>query len=188
MFHRIITFFHRNIIQFSNRPFKDVVEMNQAIADRHNEVMDENDTLYYLGDFGLNLDNNLRLVYELRDMFKVKNFIFICGNHDKLIIRNREQLLRDGVFNSINDYLEVSYEKQKIILFHFAIRNIWNHAHHGSWHMYGHSHATLPEDDSCSFDVGVDGHNFYPWSFLQIKEKMKTKRFIKLDHHSRETT
>ncbi len=39
---------------------------------------------------------------------------------------------------------------------HYAQR-VWEHSHHGSWHVYGHSHGSLPDDiKSKSIDVGVD--------------------------------
>jgi hypothetical protein len=41
---------------------------------------------------------------------------------------------------------------------------VWNRSHHGSWHLYGHSHGRLPEPPTLlSMDVGVDTHDFRPW-------------------------
>jgi hypothetical protein len=38
--------------------------------------------------------------------------------------------------------------------------------------LYGHSQGNLTESLYKSFDVGVDSHNYYPWSWTQIKERI----------------
>ena len=38
---------------------------------------------------------------------------------------------------------------------------------------YGHCHNELPVIGK-SFDIGVDGHNFEPWSLEEIEAKMNT--------------
>jgi len=40
-------------IQYFNRPFKSVDEMNVVIVEKWNSVVTENDTVYHLGDFTL---------------------------------------------------------------------------------------------------------------------------------------
>lgn len=46
-------FNHINIIEYCNRPFKDVQEMNDFIITRWNEIIEDNDIVYHLGDFAL---------------------------------------------------------------------------------------------------------------------------------------
>jgi len=42
--------------------------------------------------------------------------------------------------------------------------------------LYGHSHGKLPAPDtSLSMDVGVDTHDFRPWHFDEIQDRMKAK-------------
>ena len=61
------------------------------------------------------------------------------------------------------------------MLCHYAMR-VWNRAHHGAWHLYGHSHGKLPEaPTSLSMDVGVDTHDFRPWHFDEINLVMTEK-------------
>jgi len=53
---------------------------------------------------------------------------------------------------------------------------VWNHSSHGAWHFYGHSHGRLPSlDASLSLDVGVDTHDFRPWHFDEIRDRMKER-------------
>ena len=61
------------------------------------------------------------------------------------------------------------------VLCHYAMR-VWNRAHHGAWHLYGHSHGKLPEaPTTLSMDVGVDNHDFRPWHFDEINLLMTEK-------------
>ena len=77
-------------------------------------------------------------------------------------------------FGWIQDYYELKVAdadapsgKQLIVLCHYAFR-VWRNAHHGSWHLYGHSHGSLPSAGR-SMDVGVDCHDFSPISYEQVK-------------------
>jgi calcineurin-like phosphoesterase family protein len=63
---------------------------------------------------------------------------------------------------------------------------VWNKSHHGAWHLYGHSHGTLPDDpNALSFDCGVDCHNYTPISFEQVEAIMAKKTFKPIDHHGK---
>lgn len=46
-------FYHTNIIQYCNRPYSSVEEMNEALVTNWNEVVAPTDTVYHLGDFSL---------------------------------------------------------------------------------------------------------------------------------------
>ena len=89
-------------------------------------------------------------------------------------------------FEWVKDYYELRVPdpdfhkgQQLVVLFHYAIRE-WNASHHGTYHLYGHSHGTLPDNPkSLSFDVGVDCHDFYPLSYQEVKAIMKTKQWVK---------
>lgn len=89
----------------------------------------------------------------------------------------------DDFFEEVCDYKEIRHNGQRIILCHYAFR-VWNSSHHGSWHLYGHSHGSLPDDlGALSWDVGSDNNNFTPISFEQVKEIMSHKTFVPVDHH-----
>jgi calcineurin-like phosphoesterase family protein len=93
-----------------------------------------------------------------------------------------------GAFQWVKDYYELTVEEadapggtQSIVLFHYALR-VWNRAHYGAWHLYGHSHGTLPDiPGSLSLDVGVDCHDFTPLSYNEVKAMMNARRAEKLD-------
>lgn len=171
--------FHANIIKYSARPFKDTVEMNRAIQDRINEKVDEKSWLYFLGDaFFAKNDYQVQAFLDWLDGLKCKNLCWIKGNHD----RRRTTSVAHRFF-WVKDMAEIEIEGQKIVLNHYAMK-VWNKSHRGAWHLYGHSHGSLPDDpNSLSFDVGVDTNNFYPYSFHEVEERMKKKKFVPIDHH-----
>lgn len=167
-------FGHKNVIPYSVRPFASVTEMDEHMITQWNTCVQPEDDVYHLGDIGL------CAVPKLKEILKRLNgkIFLIRGNHEKSGEACAER------FEWIKDYYELqvpdaeAYEgKRLIVLFHYAMR-VWNASHYGSWHLYGHSHGQLPDDEtSLSFDVGVDCHGFAPISYDQVKETMAGKKW-----------
>jgi calcineurin-like phosphoesterase family protein len=189
---------HKNIITLSKRPFADLLEMHEAIRDRHNATCDKDTIVFNLGDaivypprFALRSDQNNfdQKLISLLKTFKGKIY-YIEGNHedDMHIIKSVWSVLPP----LIDLYVGRGDSKQHIVLCHYAFRT-WNKAHRGSWHLFGHSHGGLKLDDGtlladsprgCCLDVGVDTNNFYPYTYQEVKKIMDTKVFVASDHHS----
>lgn len=167
-------YYHKNVMKYSNRPFNSVEEMNESMIEQHNDVVDENDTVWFLGDFGfaspLKIENILKRLKG--------NKFLILGNHDRQFRKNRKRFLHDDMFKGIYDYKEINVGKQPIMLFHYGMR-IWNRSHHGTWLLYGHSHGRLPPYGK-SLDVGVDdkhiSDDYRPYSFEEIKTFMDSRK------------
>ena len=177
-------FGHANIIKYSNRPFADVDEMNEAMIKRWNARVQPNDSIYHLGDFAfMQAEEILRLLDRLNGK---KHFIW--GNHDKVIQRS-SAIQRKFVW--CKDYHEMSLPDdscrggvRKIVLFHFPIIS-WNKMHHGAWHLHGHCHHNLRYPFvGRILDAGVDGFNYSPISLEEVRAKMDAvKNPDFLDHH-----
>ena len=173
-------FGHANIIRFSGRPYADVEEMNATLIENWNAVVGQNDLVYHLGDIFLTTPV---LAQQIRRRLHGKIHL-IRGNHDK----TAEGMT--GAFEWIKDLYELKIAdddapngKQRIILCHYAMR-VWNKSHHGAWHLYGHSHGSLPDDPhSLSFDAGVDCHFYMPIGYERVKRIMAGKTFVPIDHH-----
>lgn len=161
---------HTNIIHHCKRPFSSTEEMDETLIQNWNKVVGPDDIAYILGDFAL--AHPRRIESYLGRLVGEKHLI--RGSHDRKLQQNI--LAR---FASIHDLLTIRVPdpdapgKQRfIVLCHYAMRT-WDHSHHGSWHLYGHSHGNLPENPySLSFDIGVDCWNYRPVSYAQVKEKM----------------
>ena len=177
-------FGHAKILEYDNRPFATIEEMNEEIVNRFNEVVKPDDELFYLGDFALGLNGQIDKIYEYRSRFNCKHWRYVLGNHDDLIKKNEERLLADRVFDSIEYYMEIKENKKKMVLSHCPFLT-WNGANHGSWCVHGHCHHNLqPDPYSLRVDVGVNGWNYYPVSFEQIADYMRNKQYRPVDHHS----
>ena len=160
-------FSHANILKYCNRPFTDVHHMNTVLTNNWNSIIDQNDTVYFLGDFAM---SNYPEKYF--DRLNGKKHL-VVGNHDK---KNTVNL----PWESKSDLLKINVDGQIIVLCHYSMR-VWDRSHHGSWHLFGHSHGKLPPY-GLSFDVGVDANNYSPISFNEVKTKIKNlKKALDID-------
>jgi len=166
-------FDHKNVIEYCNRPFSSVEEMNEAMIANWNKVVGEKDDIYVVGDFAFSDPRPFAARLNGRKYL-------IKGNHDY-----RWESKLNECFEWVKDLHVLRHEKQHIMLCHYAMR-VWYRHHHGAWHLYGHSHGSLPGQGR-SADVGVDVRNFTPVSFEKIKEEMENIVIPVVDHHKPET-
>lgn len=160
---------HFNIIKYCFRPFKTTEEMNNFILNETNKLVMPNDRLFHLGDVALKKID----LANLKSRINCKHIYVIPGNHD------REELLKKSFIVLPAEYM---YENgdYRVVLSHYAMR-VWNHAHHGAGHLYGHSHgklspATGPDGRGLScFDIGVDCWDYRPLSLTEVKAEMKRR-------------
>lgn len=168
-------FFHKNIIEYSKRPYDSVEEMNEKLILNWNSVVQPTDTVYHLGDFGFAPKVKLESVFNRLNGQK----FLLRGNHDD----DAEKLGWGWVKERYELYVREP-EKQMIVLSHYA-HKVWNKSHHGSIMLFGHSHGSL-QGDSQSLDVGVDCWDYTPVGLEDIKRRLKKQpeRMI-IDHHGR---
>ena len=173
-------FGHKNICEYSNRPWANVDEMNVGMIRLWNETVNEHDHVYHLGDFAF-----ARTLSDVQDYACQLNghIHLILGNHDQLLRKEWEknQSVPDDAwpFESIQEYAEVTIGKQLLVLGHYSFR-VWNKSHHGSWNLFGHSHGHLPSPpDMQSMDVGVDATKVYrPITFDEVADFMSHKKWV----------
>ena len=177
---------HANSIEFTNRPFANVDEMNEMLIHNINSVVEKTDELWILGDFAYKVDREK--VREFRNSILCKRVHLVVGNHDK-------DYSQDHIFQSVQSYKELKTPYGRFVLFHYPILE-WNAAHYGSVHLHGHIHSTgdynsqnlskkyrdrFPEGHVEKqenlglriYDVGVDANNYRPVSLEQIAELMR---------------
>jgi calcineurin-like phosphoesterase family protein len=83
----------------------------------------------------------------------------------------------------LGELKKIKVFEQEIVLCHYAML-VWNKSHHGTWHLHGHSHHSLPIDNySLRLDVGTNGWSYCPISFEQIKQELSKRIFKPIDHH-----
>jgi calcineurin-like phosphoesterase family protein len=175
-------FGHADVIHYCNRPFANTEEMDHEIISRWNEMVQPEDTIYCLGDwcFAKGFKSIGHAAKAYRQRINCQNIILIWGNHDK---KGRKDKRFQEQFNGCYDLLEIKVGEQRIVLCHYAMR-LWNKSHRGAYHLYGHSHGSLPDDPtSRSFDCGVDCNDFRPFSMDQVTLLMSRKRWKPIDYH-----
>jgi calcineurin-like phosphoesterase family protein len=174
-------FDHANVIKYSNRPYKDVDEMNNMLINNWNSVVSPNDTVYHLGDVSFGSAERTDKIFN-----RLNGDIKLCyGNHDKLI--KKTKTLQDR-FSEIRDYYEIKVQTRNggsnmIVLCHFPMV-VWNRSHHGSWMLHGHCHGNLKYPMKARImDVGVDPCNYFPISQPEVEQRLNKVIPDILDHH-----
>lgn len=71
-------FSHKNIIDYCNRPFQTVEEMNNTMINNWNRVVTNNDLVIHLGDVGLGSKEQVSSIIQQLNGRKM----LIMGNHD----------------------------------------------------------------------------------------------------------
>lgn len=176
---------HKNILKFNpaTRPYIDVDEMNQALVDNWNSVVQPNDIVFNLGD--ISFMGFPRTLEVLRELNGDQTLIF--GNHDQRFRKeqNQKTLKEEGLIHRFYDYLELKVEGQTICMSHYSMR-VWNKMHHGSIMLYGHSHGSLPGFGR-SMDVGIDSSDLdscqRPFLLNDVIDYLNTKEIEFIDHH-----
>lgn len=174
-------FGHKRVIEYAHRPFANVDEMDAAMIERWNAVVQPGDQVYHLGDVSFHrTPRTLEILATLRGQIHL-----ILGNHDKSLdpkARAKFAWVKDTHTLKVHEE-SAPGGTQRIVLLHYAMR-VWDKSHYGAWQLYGHSHGSLPDDPHArAIDVGVDCHDFTPISYERVREIMGKKVFIPVDHH-----
>lgn len=166
-------FNHQKILLF-RKQFSCLEEMNELMIQNWNSKVKRGDQVYHLGDVALG-----RPIEAATILRRLNGEIFLVrGNHEK-VAEHKSCRKR---FAWIKDYHRVKVGEQKIYLLHYSMRT-WNCMHHGSWHLFGHSHGNVKENTGRSFDVGVDCHNFFPLAYEEVAQIMAKKSQVYVDHY-----
>ena len=148
-------FGHDAIIRYENRPFKDTKEQEDVLIKNWNEVVQAEDTVYVLGDFGMS--DSKEETMRLCNMLNGKK-ILIMGNHDT----NEPEWYRNCGFD-------------EAIRWPILYENFWVLSHEPLYinenmpyaNVYGHVHANPTYKDSSrqSVCVCVERTEYKPISF-----------------------
>lgn len=171
-----IHFGHKNIMTYcpDSRKFKDVTHMDESIIQIWNTTVEPDDLVYLLGDVAFcGPDKALAILKRLNG-----KIILIAGNHDRKALNNKQFR---SFFEVVHDYLEITVEGIKVVLFHYPIFS-WNGMYRGSIHFYGHSHGNKTGIKGRTKDVGMDTNNCNLYELEPLVKKM-LEIDIKRDHH-----
>jgi calcineurin-like phosphoesterase family protein len=148
-------FHHKNILDFEERPFNSLPEMNEGLIESWNSVVKKTDTVYHLGDFSFGG------VKEWEDVLNQLrgNIILIKGNHDKSKIAQR--LFRDGLLSDYHPLGTVIKTEGMILnLSHYPMmigarpRNFSIHGHLHSYDTGFTNHVNVGVDSTFAKSLG----------------------------------
>lgn len=152
---------HKKIIEYCNRPFKTIEEMNKKIIKNWNSIVNKRDQVWHLGDFGFgNQEQISQIVSQLNG-----NIFLIKGNHDN----HSNQWYKDCGIKKIYDYpiiiqgfLVLSHEPQPFICdSRTPYVNFFGHLHDSQMiETYGKRH----------FCACVERHDYRPVNIQEVIE------------------
>ena len=183
---------HFNVIKYSNRPFVDAEEMDEALIRNHNEVVKPDDTVIHLGDFAFHQASRIKTILSRLN----GKYIFIPGNHDQQFWKDRRlldrfenaailwEVTKPNSQIKYNLQAEIKYGKRGLIVLNHYSNLVWNKSHHGALMLHGHSHGSLKYPTNMrSMDVGVDPQGYYPVRLSDVVERLERIAPPKFDHH-----
>lgn len=169
-------FGHKNILTLSQRPFKDVEEMDNVIIENILSTLKKGDNLYFLGDISARADLARGQVDKI--LKRKINLFWIIGNHDRDIIKKS---FKDETKISFYDSLVIKREHTIIHMNHMPMLT-WEKSFYNSFHLYGHIHNLSPELNEVNkrqtgktLNVNVEFNNYKPYSLHDIFDIMSKK-------------
>mgnify|MGYP004637921611 FL=1 len=151
---------------WSARGFQNVEEMNAAIVQRHNSIVQDGDDVYVLGDLCMNkdkLEENQQLISSMRGRLHV-----IVGNHDS--DKKTMMYLRCPNVMEIVPATYLKYKKRTLFLSHYPCFTGNVDSKLPVLSTFGHTHQKeiYYNDIPYMINVGVDAHDCYPVSIDDV--------------------
>ena len=160
-------FGHKNIIQYENRPYKDIEEMDRELIKNWNDTVKTDDIVYILGDFSWYKGEKTNEILKQLNGKKV----LIIGNHDSNFLKNKK--FDRTLFEEICDYKQLKHNGKVYIMFHYPIAE-HNGKMNGYIHLYGHIHSMNIELErqlgKLCHNVGVDRNNYKPVNIKKYEQ------------------
>lgn len=174
---------HKHIIEYCNRPFTTIDEMDNDFISRINSMIGPCDRLIIAGDFCLSSHPS---VQKYREKIKCKNIVFVLGNHD-----SRDKIERVFGKTQTRDIFKMA--NPNAIVCHYPM-TVWDKQHRGYYHFYGHCHSNAENNldlifpERRSMDVGIDNiyklYGYYgPIEVNKLVEKLSSRTGYNIDHH-----
>lgn len=139
---------HKNVLEFENRPWGTVEEMNEGLIEAWNKVVKPRDTVHHLGDFSFGNTHQWR---EILDRLNGK-IVLYKGNHDSS--RRLKAIQKDDYFKEVHvvgDYFKV--HGYQLWLSHYPMEIGLRPR---KYSIHGHIHSE-PSNYLNQINVGVDG-------------------------------
>lgn len=155
-------FFHHNIIEYCNRPFSSVEEMNEVLVDNWNRVVRPMDKVFMLGDFALGARAN---VVQIGNRLNGRKTL-ILGNHD----RATKTAYREAGFEYISLY-PLLFEDFFILSHH--PRHVRSNGLYANIFAHVHDNPMYLTVSPRSYCVSAERIGYTPISYDEIRAAME---------------
>jgi len=179
-------FNHSKVIEYDNRPFRDLDEMTEALIENWNRVVKKGDIIFHLGDFAISYGKkHYEIIDAILSRLNGQKWL-IKGNHDRAEVTENPRWVNVLPYHELRIHMG-GVHKQIIVLSHYCFRT-WNQKSRGSWNLHGHSHGNLRDDrgdpiKDKAIDVGVDSWGYRPIELAEIATEMDNRSIQYNDHH-----
>lgn len=168
-------FGHKNIIEYCDRPFSCVEEMDEYIVNMWNSCVGHNDEVFLLGDVSL-------FGYEGRVECYLNrlsgSITVIPGSHDYKWVQGFNDAGRvyqeSGSGWKIDIELPLCHRRLNgfdVVMCHYPLRT-WHQSNRGSVQLHGHTHGRLAPLER-QYDVGLDNNNMELVSLEFLQERFR---------------
>lgn len=176
-------YFHKNVINYCNRPWDSLEAMHEGLIENWNSVVGKNDECWVLGDFCFGgLERSTSILKQLNG-----TKYLVEGNHDWQNNKNPDRYFKVG-FSKVYQIKMVKIQGHYFMMSHFPLypsvyRRLINKlkgvklrylerrlADHGQRLLHGHVH-TLWKKNGRQLNLGVDVWGGYPVSEQQILDQ-----------------
>lgn len=177
-------FWHNNILDYCDRPWDDIPSMNDGLIKNWNDTVDEDDTVYIIGDFSFGGTTKIKSVLDRLVGYKV----LILGNHDHGNKNNK--WIRFGMDEVIYNTHHITIFEHEVLLNHYPYRGYeiddrvfdGQLLDNGYFLLHGHVHKAWKVNKRM-INVGVDVWDCKPVALPQIVKTIQEIVWAEGDHY-----
>lgn len=164
-------FGHKNVIQYSGRPFGDVQSMDNVLISKWNNCVGHGDDVFMLGDFGLVGIERLREVF----LSLKGNIILIRGNHDGSV----SKMKRIGFLTVLEEAM-IKVAGTRVLMTHHPFYRLTDEFNlHGHMHEKGSNEFNSFRQMCMSVEL---------WNYMPVSEKVIEKEINKWRGHGAQSS
>ena len=146
---------HDNIIDYCNRPFSSVEEMNKTLVEHWNTIIDPDDEVLYGGD--LTIRSSAAALLDWVDRLNGE-IVFLLGNHDDTVMEGLDRV----------EFVEEFRFEHREVPFHAVHDPADSPSNPKGWLLHGHHHNNWPDQfpfvdhDTCRVNFSVELLDYRP--------------------------
>lgn len=168
-------FWHNPIVQYCNRPFSSIQDMNEKLIENWNNTVKDEDIVYFLGDFCLGNNNQAREICNRLKGYK----IIVLGNHDDGGI---EHWLNIGFQEAYKEPIKFRFVNEKSEMKEILLSHVPQIIGSNQVNIHGHIHDAKIENEyngmnpKNHINISVENIGYTPISFDKIYQEYLKER------------